>query len=62
MVDIKLGDVVVLKKGHACGTNEWKIIRFGADLKLQCMGCNRVIMMPRIEVRKKVKEILNRDE
>ncbi len=58
MLDIKLNDVVVLKKGHACGTNAWKIIRFGADIKLECTGCQRVVMMPRIDVRKKVKKIL----
>ena len=50
MKDIKLNDVVVLKKGHACGTNAWKIVRFGADIKLQCTGCDRIVMMPRIEV------------
>lgn len=61
MKDIKLNDVVVLKKGHACGTNAWKIIRYGADIKLQCTGCERVVMMPRIEVRKKVKKILSEE-
>lgn len=61
MKDIKLNDVVVLKKGHACGTNAWKIIRYGADIKLQCTGCDRVVMMPRIEVRKKVKKIITEE-
>ncbi|XMB86503.1 DUF951 domain-containing protein [Mycoplasmatota bacterium WC44] len=58
MVDIKLGDVLVLKKGHACGENKWKIIRYGADIKLECLGCNRIVMMPRVDVRKKVKKII----
>ncbi len=61
MKNIKLNDVIVLKKGHACGTNAWKIIRFGADVKLQCTGCDRVVMMPRIDVRKKVKQILTEE-
>jgi len=61
MLDIKLNDVVVLKKGHACGTNAWKIIRFGADIKLECTGCQRVVMMPRIDVRKKVKKIITEE-
>ena len=61
MIDIKLNDVVVLKKGHACGTNAWKIIRFGADIKLECTGCQRVVMMPRIDVRKKVKKIITEE-
>lgn len=61
MKDIKLNDVIVLKKGHACGTNAWKIIRYGADIKLQCTGCERVVMMPRIEVRKKVKQVITEE-
>ncbi len=62
MKDIKLGDVIELKKGHACGANKWEIIRFGADLKLKCLNCERVVMLPRIDVRKRTKKILNRDE
>jgi hypothetical protein len=61
MHDVQLGDVVVLKKGHACGTNAWKIVRFGADLKLECTGCGRTVMMPRIEVRKKAKKIIREE-
>ncbi len=61
MKDIKLNDIVVLKKGHACGTNAWKIIRFGADVKLKCTGCERVVMMPRIDLRKKVKHVIQEE-
>jgi len=61
MKDIKLGDIVVLKKGHACGTNLWKIVRYGADIKLECQECKRVIMMPRVEVKKRVKQIITEE-
>lgn len=62
MTDLKLNDIVVLKKGHPCGTNAWKIIRYGADLKLQCTGCERVVMMPRVVVRKNTKKIIRSEE
>jgi hypothetical protein len=62
MHDVQLGDVVVLKKGHACGVNAWKIVRFGADLKLECTGCSRTVMMPRIDVRKKARKVIRQEE
>lgn len=57
-MELKLGSVVVMKKGHPCGENKWEVIRFGADVKLKCLGCERVIMMPRLNFKKKVKKIL----
>lgn len=54
----KLGDTVIMKKQHACGTNEWQIIRTGVDIKLKCLNCNREIMMDRLEFEKKFKKIV----
>lgn len=60
-MDIKynLGDKVVMKKQHACGTNEWLITRVGVDIKIKCVHCNREIMMDRLEFEKKLRRILN---
>ncbi len=55
--DYKLNSVVVMKKQHPCGTNEWQIIRLGADIKIKCLNCGRSIMMPRIEFNKKLKKV-----
>lgn len=54
----KLGDIVIMKKGHPCGANEWEIVRLGADIKIKCRGCARCVMMPRIEFNKKLKKIV----
>lgn len=54
----KLGDVVEMKKQHACGTNKWQIIRVGVDIKIKCLKCNREIMMDRLEFEKKLKKVL----
>ena len=54
----KLNDVVIMKKPHACQTNEWLITRMGVDIKIKCINCNREIMMDRLEFEKKLKEIL----
>lgn len=55
---IDIGTIVTMKKGHPCGSNEWEIVRLGADLKIKCVNCGRLIMMPRIEFNKKVKKII----
>ena len=57
--DYKLGSVVVMKKQHPCGTNEWTIIRMGADIKIKCNNCGRSIMLSRIDFNKKLKKVIN---
>lgn len=54
----QLGSVVMMKKPHPCGFNEWTIIRIGADIKIKCNNCGRTIMLPRIEFNKKLKKII----
>lgn len=51
-----IGNIIKTKKPHVCGCNEWKIVRTGADIKLECTECKRVIMMPRFELEKKMKK------
>lgn len=53
-----LGDIVEMKKNHACGTNKWQITRVGVDVKIKCLNCNREIMMDRLEFDKKLKKVL----
>lgn len=42
-----LGDTVKMKKPHPCGSSEWVITRTGADIKIKCLGCGRVVMLDR---------------
>lgn len=53
-----LGDIIETKKPHACKGNSWKIVRTGADIKLECQTCKRIIMLPMYELDKKVKKII----
>ena len=53
-----LNDVVEMKKQHPCGTNAWKIIRVGADIRIKCEGCGHSVMLPRREFTKKMKRII----
>lgn len=58
MKEFKLGDIVIMKKPHACGTNEWQITRMGVDIKIKCINCGREIMMDRLEFERKLKKVL----
>ncbi len=53
-----LGDIVVMKKNHPCGTNEFEIIRVGADIKIKCVNCGRIIMLPRIDFNKGIRKVI----
>lgn len=52
-----LNDLVEMKKQHPCGTNSWKIIRMGADIRIKCEGCGHSVMIPRNEFTKKLKKV-----
>jgi len=56
--DIKEGSVLVLKKGHPCGENKWEIISFGTICKIKCLGCERVVIIDRVDLKKKIKKVL----
>jgi len=56
--EIRLGDVIQTRKGHPCGSNEWLVIRVGADIKIKCQGCGRIVMMDRQVFLKRRKKVL----
>ena len=56
-MDIKVGNILKMKKPHPCGSREWEVLRIGADFRLKCLGCGHQIMMERKLVEKSVKEI-----
>ncbi len=53
----KLGTRLVMKKQHPCGNNIFEVIRLGADIKIKCINCGRTIMIPRVEINKKIKKV-----
>ena len=56
-MDIKVGDILQLKKQHPCGSKEWEVLRVGADFRLKCIGCGHQIMIPRRQAEKNVKNV-----
>lgn len=58
-MNLSLGDVVQMRKAHPCGSDRWEIIRTGADIKIKCLGCGRIVMLDRPEFEKRVKKIVD---
>lgn len=58
IANFDLGDRIIMKKPHACGANEWIVTRVGADVKLKCTSCGRIIMLDRLEFIKRAKKNL----
>ena len=56
-MNIQVGDTLVMKKEHNCGSKEWEVLRIGADFRLKCTGCGRVVFIPRVKAEKNVKSV-----
>lgn len=56
-MDINVGDKLKLKKKHPCGSNEWEVLRVGADFRIKCIGCGHQVMIARRLLEKNVREI-----
>ena len=50
-------DIIVSKKPHACGQNRWQVIRIGADYKIKCLNCGRIVMLTLDQLKKITKKI-----
>lgn len=61
-MDIRIGDVVRMKKQHPCGSFEWEILRVGMDFRMRCAGCGHQVMMPRKQAEKYIRQIVNDPE
>ena len=57
----EVGDIVKLKKPHPCGSQEWEILRVGADFRLKCMGCGHMVMVTRRLVEKNTRGLRKPD-
>jgi len=60
--DLKMEDLLELKKAHPCGENRWRVIRLGADIKIECLGCGRQVMLPRRKLARNVRRNLSQEE
>lgn len=56
-MDVSVGDRLLMKKPHPCGSKNFTVLRIGMDFKIKCDGCGREVMVPRVRVEKNIKSI-----
>lgn len=61
-MDVRLADILVMKKQHPCGCNQFEVLRIGMDFKIRCRGCGHEIMAPRKNIEKNIKRIERESE
>lgn len=64
-MDIRVGDLLEMKKPHPCGKSECKrfeVLRIGMDFKIRCKGCGHEIMAPRVKLEKNIKKVFRENE
>jgi hypothetical protein len=57
-MDVKIGDVVRLRKAHPCGGHEWEIVRVGADIGIRCLKCRRRVLLERHDFERRLKQVV----
>jgi hypothetical protein len=59
-VELRIGDLIRLRKAHPCGSRDWRVQRIGADIGLVCAGCGHRILMDRLDVERRYTQLLER--
>lgn len=60
--DLQMNDTVRLRKPHPCGAYDWKVVRLGADIGLECLGCHHKVLLPRRELARRMKSVQPKKE
>lgn len=61
IMDVRVGDELVMKKAHPCGENRFEVLRSGIDFRLRCKKCGREVMVPRVKIEKNIKKIIREE-
>ena len=57
-MDVRVSDILVMKKQHPCGENRFLVLRSGMDFKIRCLGCGHEVMVARSKCEKNIKSII----
>ncbi|MBC51846.1 MAG: hypothetical protein CL747_06915 [Chloroflexi bacterium] len=57
-LELKIGDVLRMKKPHPCGGSLWTITRLGADIGMNCRECGRYVLLARSQLARRLKQVV----
>lgn len=61
-MDVEVGDKIITKKQHPCGSKEFLVLRVGMDFRIRCEGCGHEVMVPRAKIEKNIKKVVRESE
>lgn len=61
-MDVRVGDMLVMKKEHPCGSKSWLVLRSGMDFRLRCTGCGHEVLLPRSKAEKNIRQIVREEQ
>lgn len=61
-MDIRVNDILEMKKPHPCGEKSFLVLRTGMDFRIRCTGCQREVMVPRVKIEKNIKKVIREGE
>ena len=60
ILKIDVGDTLLMKKPHPCGSFEFTVLRVGSDVRIKCALGARDLTLPREKLEKSVKSVTQR--
>ncbi len=61
IMDIRVNDILEMKKAHPCGEKRFLVLRAGMDFRIRCTNCGREVMVPRIKIEKNIKKVIREE-
>jgi len=58
--EIREGEVYRMRRQHPCGGWEWKVLRTGADVGIECLVCHRHVVLERRKFEARMKVLVAR--
>lgn len=61
-MDIRVNDILEMKKPHPCGEKKFLVLRAGMDFRIRCIKCEHEVMVPRVKIEKNIKKVIRENE
>ena len=56
-MDVRVGDILEMKKQHPCGGKLFTVLRVGSDIRIRCQNCGHDVTVPREKLEKNIKKV-----
>lgn len=60
-MDLRINDILELKKPHPCGNKRFLVMRTGDSLGIRCLKCAHYALVPRSKLERNIKKVVRDD-